>query len=238
MRFLLASVGVLVSCLVLAEPAEENPLKVPPDVAIVVTKMPIGADQVKITTRNPNYPLELLSAQINELGRLLGSTPRGVYVFPTVPDNNEKLRMVRGEFAVDGLIDRQAGTLRLQEVVRAFAGAPQGLEVRAMHVIFENEVVQPGMLQSLLEGTVRLLGSASQSPPGIEYRILLLTQDPEKIVIPAKVSSTQPSPTTSPEQSRNIHPLAIPIALGGCVVAGALVYFGFRTPRRRSAASK
>lgn len=213
------------SALAIASPlwAQTDPEKVAPQVIVNVRKHPIGADMVQITAAAPDYPKELLAAQAKAIGANLDSEARGLEVYTTGTD--PKFRFVKAGFATDGLIDRESGSLRLQALVRAFLGAPAPHQVKALIVTFEGEKVVDGKtLKVYANDGVSLKATESKFPPGIEYRIVALTQEPDLLSIPDKVEAKSAElPTVKPPSQ--LSP-AVPIALIGvaAVSGAALVY--------------
>ena len=96
-----------------------------PDATITIKKHPLGADMVEVTMTASGYPPELLKSQIQHLGKYLHSDPRGLQVYDYVLDpSNPNTHFTKAQFAVDGVILRQLGSVRLNPFAQAFAGAP------------------------------------------------------------------------------------------------------------------
>ena len=177
-----------------------------PDATITIKKHPLGADMVEITMTPAGYPPELLKSQIQKLGKYLHSDPRGLQVYDYVLDpSSPNSHFTKAQFAVDGVIVRQAGSVRLNPFAQAFAGAPKPWTIHALNLQFQSEVPTSATLKSYPGKAVRVEGRyENPSNPklsDIEYRIQLVSQDPAKFDIPEpganKASSTAPAPPKS-----------------------------------------
>ncbi len=212
----------------------------PADLAVVVTEHPTTADMVEITAFSPTYPTDLLQAQIAKLGELLNSAPRGVMTFrSSIPTASGDVTFVKAKFAVDGLIDRAAGELRIEPLIKAFAGAQEPFTIHAMTVLFDgekpNENTVKNFSSEFVAGQARIVPSLTEKgQPGIEYAITLLSQDSQKLSFPSK--RVEPKGTDAPSQAGGSLPMYVwaAIIVAG-LSAGALVYLALarRTPARR-----
>jgi len=206
-----------------------------PDLMIVVREHSTGAEMVQVTAVAKDYPAALLREQVIALGKELGIEARGLVVTAPKLGTEASVSFVRAEFAVNGLIERDLGIVRLQPLVRAFCGAPEPHTVRGLKIAFEGERPTGKMHQRLtIADVLALEGRASVSPPGIEYQIRLDAQDPSKILIPdeyAAKSNQTPveSPSTAPSRSLLIG-LFVLAGLG----VGALVYLAILRSGSRS----
>jgi len=216
-------------------------LTVPPQVSVVVRKHQTGADMVFVTMLRSGYPEDLLRSQLQRLGELVGDVPRGLAV-ARVPAGTaaKKLDFLKAEFAVSGLIDRQAGKVRLEPIVKAFAGAPEPYTIRGMMILLDGEPLTDRMIGRYeKQGAVRLEAMPSlgerELPAGVEYRVELLAQDPSKIVIP---DSAQPAtPVAPPSEQERASPNVLVLILGAvaALAVGVLVYLALlrRAPAAR-----
>lgn len=195
-----------------------------PDVTIVVREHSIGADMFEITMSRSDYPADLLRSQVSEMGRLLSSPPRGLAIGEVKLDPaNPSLTFLKARFAVDGVIDRPGGVLRLEPVLKAFAGAPEPYTVHGLLILFDGERPNPSTVKSHRSDSVEGEGTFTASPPLIEYRVRLKSQDPSKIAFPEKVPEQRPVQNPSDEKT------GTPVLFWSAVVvaglaAGALVY--------------
>lgn len=206
-----------------------------PDLMIVVREHNTGAEMVQVTAVAKDYPAQLLRDQVVNLGRELGIEARGLVINQPKLGTEASVSFVRAEFAVNGLIERDRGIVRLQPLIRAFCGAPEPHTVRGLKIAFEGERPTSKMHQRLsIPGVLALEGRASVSPPGIEYQVRLDGQDPGKVEIPdeyvAKANQTPvESPSTAPSRSLLIG-LFVLAGLG----VGALVYLAILRSGSRS----
>lgn len=207
-----------------------------PDIMIVVREHPTGAEIVTITAIPKGYPADLLRSQVAAIGSELGVDPRGVVVTTPKLGTEAAVSFTRAEFAVNGLIERDSGTLKLQPLVRAFCGAPQPYQVGGLKIAFEGERATKKMLQRFsIPGVLALEGRTSVSPVGIEYQVRLDNQDPEKVKIPDEyVPPANQTPVESPSTAPSRSLLIGLFVLAGLGV-GALVYLAILRSGSRSA---
>ncbi len=196
-----------------------------PDIMVVVREHPTSAEIVQVTALGKDYPPELLKSQLTQLGVILGATIRGLRMERPNLGTQARISFLRADFATDGLIDRAKGTVRVGPIVKAFAGAPAPHTVHGMKIAFEGERTTKKMLRDFpAPGVVEVQGRASITPPGIEYQVKLIAQEPNLINIPDEYAppvNQKPIPTPSSSPS--------PIMLIGLfslagVALGALVY--------------
>jgi hypothetical protein len=208
----------------LAQPAAEQMPSFKPDVTLVVREHPMSAELVEVTAFRPDYPSDLLQDQIETLGRELGSAPRGLIVRKaTLDEGNPNLTFVKATFAVDGLIDREAQVLRLQPILRAFAGAPDPFTVDELLILFDGEKPGPRTVKSHITDSVEARATFVAAPAEIEYRVLLKSQDPSKILFPDQADERKAPAEPSGKQS-GPSPVFYAALLAGALAVGALVY--------------
>lgn len=203
-----------------------------PDISVVITEHATGADIVEITATRAEYPATLLAQQIAALGKYLKSEPRVLRVFEQSLDpENQRLSFLKATFAVDGLIDRRLGVLRLEPLAKAFAGAAPPNTVQGLSVIYDGELPTASTIQSFESAAVSVAGRVTQNPTGIEYRIRLKTQKADEIRIP---ESTNEQMEPQPPSSSTGGPPAYAWAFLGVagIAAGALVYFALLRSQR------
>lgn len=226
---------LLMSALTLAQSSGED---FRPDATIVVREHSLGADMVEVTMSRADYPSDLLLRQMEDLGKRVGSAPRGLVVGQVQVDpGNPQLKFVKAKFAIDGLIDRPAGVLRLEPIIRAFAGSPEPYTNWSLLVLFDGERPGAGTIRRHESATVVGEGRVNASPPMIEYAIRLKSQDPAKIDFPEK--APERSAPAKPSEEATGTPVLFwgAVALAG-LAAGALVYLallrgGPGNPKRR-----
>lgn len=157
-----------------------------PEVMVLVREHDTGAEEVEVTVLAADYPEELLLEQCVKVGQYVGMEVRGLGASKeSIDPANSKLTFLRANFATNGLIDSRERIVRLQPIARAFAGAPKPFTLTGLSVAFENETPASTMLKKfILEGKVEVEGRVSEAPAGIEYRIKLISQNPDEIEIP------------------------------------------------------
>lgn len=207
-----------------------------PDVMVVVREHSTGAEMVTITAIPKGYPAELLRAQVLAMGQELGVEPRGVTLTAPKLGTEATVSFIRAEFAVNGLIDRELGVVRLQPIVRAFCGAPEPHTVKGLKIAFEGEKTTKKMLQRFaIPDVLALEGRSSLSPVGIEYQVRLDDQDSSKVKIPDEyVPPANQTPVQSPSTGPSRSLLIGLFVLAGLGV-GALVYLAILRSGSRNA---
>lgn len=195
------------------------------DVIISVKKHNTGADIVEVSLVKRNYPAKLLNDQILKLGEYLHSNVRGlqIYIYQIDP-KAPALDVLKAKFAVDGLIDKTQQVYRIEPILKAFAGAPDPYTIKGISLLFEGEApVKDRTISTLNTSSVRAEAIFTDNlPAGIEYRIELLEQDPNKISFPEK--HVQPDKLVkAPGASKKT--LIIVLFAVAAVALGALVYF-------------
>ena len=189
-------------------------------VVVRVLEHDMGADMFEVTMVEADYPPEVLAAQIEDLGKRFGNSLRGFEAYSKQIDKNQFLSAT---FAVDGFMDSRTGEVNLQPLVQAFAGAPAPHTVKGMTVILDSFRPTDSTLQTFSSDTVKVQGKIGDDGTGIEYRVQLLSQNPEEIVIdptqkPAEKPVEVPVESTPPSWIWGF------VGLGG-IAAGVLVYF-------------
>ncbi len=197
-----------------------------PDVIVEVFKHQLGADMFDVTAVDPAYPLQLLQDQCTKIGELSGHKIRGLAAGKYRVGNDPRMVFSKASFAIDGIIDRQAGILHLEPIIKAFAGATAPMTVKAISVIFNGEAPTRQTLRSFQNQDMRVDATVNKRPAMIEYRVQLLTQDPNALSVP-DASPTEPvTVIPSTPQSRSGAKWIMWIALAlAAVAAGVLVYF-------------
>ncbi len=213
-----------------AKPDPETSLKLlvnstKPKAMVVVQKhAATDADLVEITMLNPKYPPELLRQQCLYLAQMAGADARGLYVYNTNPSGGSS-GFLKAKFGTNNLIDIQSGVLRLQPIVKAFAGMTNEFAVDALMISFQG--LKPGSrtLRAHATKAVALRGETVAFPAGIEYRVRILTTDPEQIAIPeTSTPPVAPAKEGGKAEQKGL-PIAFWVAIGlGSLAAGYLVY--------------
>lgn len=196
-----------------------------PQVLLSVHRDPNGsrADLIEVRTIDPKYPPEQLRTQILELGRQMGSEPRGLLIARATISSG--MSTIKATFAVDNLIDRNSSKLHLQEIARSFAGYEGEHAVTGISVQFVGEPPKSATLLAYGEASdpVQVQGVYDPTFHGVEYRIKLNTQDPKLIEIP---EGAEQKPAASPStDARKGTDWTLWALIGVAAIAvGALVY--------------
>lgn len=213
---------------------------VKPDVIVLVRQHKnTGADLVQITLVKAGYPKELLKQQIESLGRELGVAPRGVGIVSRTIGGTRKESFLSANFAVDGLIERDLNILRMQPILRAFAGAPEPNAIRGLNIVFDGETPSKRTLEAYeVPNVLRAEARFMPVPRGIEYRVELLSQDPAAITFPEKFDTPNEKPPKNTSVPRDNRVLIVVLFVVAGLALGALVYFamlrgGPRKPTNR-----
>ncbi len=203
-------------------------LYVHPDVTVVVQKHSTGADMVEITMGDPNYPLELLQAQANTMCSLIGSPARGLAVTKDEvgATSEPDLTFVKATFATDGLIEPD-GALKVEPIIKALVGAPAPYTIHGISITFEDMAPNPHTVReysipNVLDAAARY--TANGVLKGIEYRVQLNSQDPDKITFPDRYQPAPPEPPARIVPEGPHYGLFVGILITG-IALGALVYF-------------
>lgn len=228
MRFLACFVLLWLSVWALAQ----KPFR--PDAVLVISEHATGADNVSITMRSATYPRDLFERQLQTLGTLVGVPPRGVVIGEAEARPGDKAsRTLRAMFAIDGIIDRGTGKLNIEPILKAFAGAPAPDTVEGLFIIFEGERVSPQTVRQFgKDGVVVGQAKGSVAPPGIEYSIQLLTQNPDKLEWPAALEQKPVKKVTEKPATSNQTAVYLLFILAA-VAGGALVYLALLRPSRK-----
>lgn len=183
---------------------------------------------VEVTMLDLNYAPDLLLTQCNKIGQFSGAPIRGYATFHSFPEN-PRVDSLKARFAADHLIDRQQGLLRLEPVVKAFAGG----NITGMMITFDGEVPSSHTLHSFNSPEVALIGVVRQNPTGVEYRVRILKQDAAAIKIPDKFEPVEVVTKKTVAENRTKPLLFILIGVGS-LAAGLLVYYLVNSRGQRS----
>lgn len=204
------------------------------DVSLVVYKHPTGADMVTITVLAPDFPVDELRQRATEIGQALGTPCRGLVVFSE--GNGAQATgtspFIKATFATNGILNG-AGGIRLQPIVRAFAGGTGPSLVGGIEIHCEGVKALADTLLTYDSPAVQVQGRSVPSPASLEYRVRLKSQAPNEIDIPDRVSAPSApeaagAPSTSPSMT-----LVWTLVVIGALAAGALVYnLALRKPTR------
>ena len=184
------------------------------------------ADLIEVRTIDPQYPEDQLRAQLIDLGRRLGSEPRGLLVArSSITGDDASMTTIKGSCAVDNLIDRSTGHFHLTEIARAFAGYPEGSTVTGISVMFVGEIPSKTTLLEYggPDGPIQVQGIFDPTIRGVQYRLKLNTQNPEQIDIP-EGAEQKPQSRTSSVPSQGLDWTVWGLIAAAALAIGALVY--------------
>jgi len=196
-----------------------------PDLTVVVRKHAIGPDLVEVTAQDAKYPPELLEEQVNRLAQELQTTPTGLRIFVhEIDPKNPSLKFLRATFSVPGLIDRTEGTLRVGAIARAFAHKG-GERSDVLMVQFAGEQPSKKTVSRFepKDGTVAIQGTFESPTHGVEYRVKIGTDDPNKINVPDRGPGTAPA-KAPPKPVATVDWTLIALLVVAALAMGALVY--------------
>lgn len=208
-------------------PPEDLFKTVRPQVHLTIRRDPNGsrADLIEARSIDPHYPVEQLKAQLEELGRLLDSPPRGLRVGRYDLSSDGSMTSIKGTCAVDNLIDRKSGIFHLSEIVRSFVGYPKPNEVTGLSLVFINESPTKTTLLAYgsKESPVQVQGTYDPTFKGVEYRVRLNSQKADEIQIPEGAEQkAAPGPSTPP--SKGVDWMLWGLIAVAAIALGALVY--------------
>lgn len=201
----------------------QAPLPSRPDLVVNIREHSSGAEYVQVTAVRGDYPSDLLKAQCNEIGRLLGSSPRGLTVGSTSLSTQKELAFMRANFATDHIIE--GDNLNLEPILKAVAGAPEPYTVKVIQILVEGVPAGPNRLNKYrIPGVLDASAASISFPVGIEYRVNLESQDPAKITFPERYVPPETSQKDTSAPAGPNRPLLIGLFVLAGLALGALVY--------------
>lgn len=200
-----------------------------PEATVVVRKHNTGADLVEVTVLDPKYLEADLREKVLALGKSLQSDPRGLVIF--AQDAGVAGSFLKAKFAVDGLIRGGVERFALANVIQAFAFGNKPL--KQLSVIFDAESPDANTVSRYKgpKDAFQLEAISTTNPKGIEYRVVVSTDDPSVIRIPVR-GEKAPEPVVA--KTSNMDPLTIALIIVGAIAAGLLVYSVARRSRLRA----
>lgn len=163
-----------------------NSMNMKPQATIVVHKHAVGADMVEITMLDPNFSMSTLKDCCLKMAGFIGSTPRGLNLYSQELDPQKAhLKFLKARFALDGLINSAKKEYHLEPIVKAFAGLREPYSIKRMSVHFAGEQPSRQTLGELHSDAVDVVGDIQKGFKGIEYQVVLKSQNPESIKIPS-----------------------------------------------------
>jgi hypothetical protein len=230
LKMVWAVIGLLVPILVHAQGAANASneairrivTQVRPDVMVVIRVDQTNSCLVEVSALDPEYPPDLLTKQCQRLGLLAGSPVRGLALLQTDPDN-QALNILKAKFATDNLVNRSTGGFALQPIIRAFAGETGRFVTRGMTIHFAGETPTNSTIRTHLSDAVAVYGEVQANPDGIEYRVRLLSQDADKILVPSEFKPS-PKPQQKTVVDQGVPKFVWVLLTLASLAAGALVY--------------
>jgi hypothetical protein len=192
------------------------------DVSLTVTKHNTGADLVEITVESPDYPAKELQEQAEAIGNILGAPARGLHIYSENSGAPNGSAFLKATFATNGILAGDAG-IRLQAIARAFAGSQNPVPVQGILIGLPETKPLPTTLPSFDSASVAVQGRTAPNP-GIEYRVLLKTQDADKIFIPDRLNQQATIKADSSGSKGQPVILVWILTIVGAAATGALVY--------------
>jgi hypothetical protein len=201
--------------------ASDNVRLVEPKVVIAIEHVEGQGDVVQVHYTGGVYDEQSTKAAVDKLASLVGAKAEKYQYMPgATPEEVSK-----AFFVTQNIIDPSGGDVRLQPVVRAFMTGAKG-KVDSFSVRIMGMTPSPYSTLAAYESkAVALKGFYDAATKSIEYRILVMADDPAEVDIPPRhvPDEMQTQPFEEPQPSR------LPLLLGLIVLAGAsagaLVYF-------------
>jgi hypothetical protein len=191
---------------------------------VQISKHATGADMVQVSMEDEGYPADLLRSQIDDLGKRLGTPARGLKLtMHEIASAGQSIGILKCTFAINGLLDHTTGRVALQALAQAFTGDHGKYTVKGMAVLLDGETADDKTVRSFSSPAVEVQGIRINEPRGIEYRILIKTNEPDAIFIPSwSGDKLPPKPVPVPKQGTDwaLYSMAMVAALA----VGALVY--------------
>ncbi len=192
------------------------------EATVVIKQHSMGSDLVEITILGADYPERVLEEKVATLGKELGDEPRGVQISAIEGG------FVKCTFAVNNLITAESPKVNIAAIARALAFGDRPL--RSFSVFFDGLNPDSSIPSRYFAENVWLMeGIGMKSPRGIEYRVKVITNDPNQVMMPGK---DQKPPKIENANSGGGSKLLIfgGIILGAFAI-GLLVYSALLRPR-------
>lgn len=185
-----------------------------------------GAEVVSITMRDADFPKAIVQQMIKNLSETTGVPAQGVQLYEETYGEGVAQKFVKSKFGINGIMDSRTGKINLASIAKAVAGIPAPHTIDVLSVIIEDFAVRTNTLQSNVNDSTVVIGTARGNPPSVEYSITLRTQDPAKIDIPQEHSAKKPVPVEPKKPAESGLKTEVIILVGvASVAAGVLVYW-------------
>ena len=221
MRFLWLLAGLSLAGAVLATGDQTAAIKrIAPEVVFSVEQVPGTGEVVQLHYVGDTFDEASLQKDAQALATSLGSAVNSFQFYPATGEAEAK-----AIFVTDYMLDPSQGDIRLQPLVRAFSRGKGGRHVKSFSVTIVGQTPSAyTTLQTYNSPNVALKAFDKASQASIEYRILALNDDPNKVEIPPKHVPTGQITSSEGRQSGRA-PLLFALVTVASVSAGALVYF-------------
>lgn len=197
-----------------------NIRRVAPQVVFSIQHEPGTGDVVQLHYSGEVYDEQAVEAAAKALAESLGSTVGWFQFLPSTEGGPS-----RAMFVTQNILDASSGDIRLQPLVRAFGRGKGKGQVKAFSVTILGQVPSAySTLATYSSDTVVLKGFYNAAQPSIEYRILVLVDDPAGVEIPPRHIPSESAETTA-GASNSEAPILFALVAVASVSAGALVYF-------------
>ena len=194
------------------------------EATIIVRRPQIGSDLIDITYQGADYPEVAIEKMLDRLGKALGNQPRDLTV-------SRDGAVVKASFAADGIVTDGNPRVNLAALAKAMAFGDR--PIRSFSVFFDNMSADVNTPKKWFpeNNSWKMEGVTMSAPKGIDYRVQVITNDPNEIYMPNEkdraASSGKPVPSERPNG----------FILGGIVLGaiaiGVLVYSALLRPRSK-----
>lgn len=186
-----------------------------PEAAIVVRKHTMGSDLVDLTISSKGEWEATVRERIALLGKELGVEPRGLAI-------SADQGYFRASFAINGLVNDTEPRLNIPALARAFAFGSK--PIRTFSVFFEGVVPNDRIPARWFAPKEAWLfeGMAMKSPPGIEYRVKVNTNNPAEVTLPGSGEAKRINAEQKPQKKVDFVLIGVILVASGAI--GVLVY--------------
>ncbi|HLO98538.1 MAG TPA: hypothetical protein VK171_08080 [Fimbriimonas sp.] len=194
-----------------------------PQASIVIKKHSTGADMVEVTVLGSDYPVTVLVAKLDSLGKILGAGIRGLET------SQVEGAFLKATFATNGLVTPEAPKVNLKAVAQMFAFGDR--PIKEFTVFYDGLKPDPAIPSKWFAPKDVWLfeGQVSAQPRGIEYRVKVNTTNVDEIKMPDEGDRNPKNEQVPEKKQGNIYVLIGIIA--GAVGVGLLVYSALLRPR-------
>lgn len=201
--------------------ASDNVRLVEPQAVISIEHIEGTGDVVQMNYKGDVYDESAIKAAIADLATLTGAEIKNYQFMPAATADD----VSKVFFVTQNLIDLSTGDIRLQPVVRAFMAGAKG-KVESLSVRIMGMTPNPyTTLAAYTSKAVVLRAFFDAATTSIEYRILVVADDPNDVDIPPRHIPDDMVTQGFQEPKRDKTPMLLGLILLAGASAGALVYF-------------